>query len=69
MENAAWKALTRLGMYFSTVMFRGGRKGLQRKGETPLLPGVKICRSGMASIMARYSVFVGSMARKGMPFS
>ena len=31
------------------------------------MPGVKICSFGKASIIARYSVFVGSIAKKGIP--
>ena len=67
MENAALNALYRLGIYFSMRIPFGGIKGFRIKGETELFPGVKICRLGMASIIARYSDLVGSIARNGMP--
>ena len=64
-ENAALKALTRLGLNNSSDIPFGGINGLIINGTTEFLPGVNTCRSGIASIIARYSAFVGSIAING----
>ena len=65
-EKAASNALVKPGIYCSTRMPAGGINGLTINGDTPLLPGVNICKSGTESINALYSVLVGSTAKNGM---
>lgn len=69
MENITRNALIKDGVYCSKRIPFGGMNGLIMKGTVAVLPGVKICKSGIQSTNVRYSVFVGSIARKGIPFS
>ena len=67
-SKAALNALISAGVYCSTVIPGGGANGLIEKADILLLPGVKICKSGILSSIARYSVLVGSIAKNGTSF-